>query len=163
MTDLVGPGSPRESEREGDEMRQVEILPLGLVGVLHVPQAAYALVAFAHGSGSSRFSPRNTAVASALNRHRFATLLFDLLTPAEEDNRANVFDIALLADRLIDAVHWLEGEESVAKIPVGLFGASTRPGLPGFRSLAPRRPTCQSRAIASALKSEPYCARPRRD
>ena len=125
MTNLVRPGSPREREREGDEVREVEIPPLGLAGVLHVPQAAYALVAFAHGSGSSRFSPRNTAVASALNRHRFATLLFDLLTPAEEDNRANVFDIALLADRLVDAVRWLEGEESVAKLPVGLFGAST--------------------------------------
>ena len=54
-------------------------------------------------------------MASALNRHRFATLLFDLLTPAKEDNRANVFDIALLADRLVDAVRWLEGEEPVAK------------------------------------------------
>lgn len=125
MTNRTARGSCPEKERQGDEVREVEIPLLGLAGVLHVPQAACALVAFAHGSGSSRFSPRNTAVASALNRHRFATLLFDLLTPAEDDNRANVFDIALLADRLVDAVHWLEEQPSVAKLPVGLFGAST--------------------------------------
>jgi dienelactone hydrolase len=64
-------------------------------------------------------------VARALNRHRFATLLFDLLTSAEEVDRANVFDIPLLSERLIDAVHWLSGQSSVARLPVGLFGAST--------------------------------------
>jgi pimeloyl-ACP methyl ester carboxylesterase len=64
-------------------------------------------------------------VASALNRHSFATLLFDLLTPAEEADRANVFDIPLLANRLVDAVRWLEGQPALAKLPLGLFGAST--------------------------------------
>jgi putative phosphoribosyl transferase len=64
-------------------------------------------------------------VAHALNDRGIATLLFDLLTPAEEANRANVFNIPLLSDRLVDAVHWLDGQASVAKLPVGLFGAST--------------------------------------
>jgi pimeloyl-ACP methyl ester carboxylesterase len=107
------------------EISDVRIPPIGLTGTLHVPKRAYALVAFAHGSGSSRLSPRNMAVASALNAHGIATLLFDLLTPAEEADRANVFDIPLLADRLVDAVRSLERHPSVAKLPLGLFGAST--------------------------------------
>jgi pimeloyl-ACP methyl ester carboxylesterase len=92
---------------------------------LQVPKGAYAIVAFAHGSGSSRLSPRNVAVASALGARGIATLLFDLLTPAEESDRANVFDIPLLADRLVDAVSWLGEQPSVRGFPVGLFGAST--------------------------------------
>lgn len=108
-----------------DEVRDVRIPPIGLAGILQIPKSAYALVGFAHGSGSSRLSPRNMAVASALNDRGIATLLFDLLTPEEEADRANVFDIPLLADRLVDAVGWLEGQVSVAKLPVGLFGAST--------------------------------------
>jgi pimeloyl-ACP methyl ester carboxylesterase len=93
--------------------------------MLQVPDDASALVVFAHGSGSSRFSPRNTAVAAALNARGMATLLFDLLTPAEESDRANVFDIPLLANRLTDAVRWLGGQPDLAALPVGLFGAST--------------------------------------
>ena len=81
-----------------------DIPPVGLVGTLRVPSQAQAVVAFVHGSGSSRLSPRNMAVAEALNTFGFATLLFDLLTPKEEADRANVFDIALLAERLSDAV-----------------------------------------------------------
>ncbi len=107
------------------ESQDVRISPLGLVGSLRIPKNAYALVAFAHGSGSSRLSPRNVAVASALNDRGIATLLFDLLTPAEEVDRANVFDIPLLAGRLVDAVRWLESHASAAKLPLGLFGAST--------------------------------------
>jgi putative phosphoribosyl transferase len=84
-----------------------------------------AIVAFAHGSGSSRLSPRNVAVADALNARRMATLLFDLLTPAEERDRANVFDIHLLAERLLDAVRWLNQQPLVGTLPLGLFGAST--------------------------------------
>lgn len=81
---------------------------------------------FAHGSGSSRLSPRNVAVADALNGQGFATLLFDLLTSREEADRANVFDIPLLSQRLVDAVHWLDGEDSPARgNRLGLFGAST--------------------------------------
>jgi pimeloyl-ACP methyl ester carboxylesterase len=107
------------------EVRDVRVPPVGLAGTLTVPKGAHALVVFAHGSGSSHRSPRNIAVASALNAQGIATLLFDLLTPAEEGNRANVFDIPLLADRLIDAVRWLEQQRSVADLPLGLFGAST--------------------------------------
>jgi pimeloyl-ACP methyl ester carboxylesterase len=106
-------------------MREVTISPIGLAGTLHVPASAAALVVFAHGSGSSRFSPRNRAVAGALNSQGMATLLFDLLTPAEEADRANVFDIRLLAERLVAIIKWLEGEPSVATLPLGLFGAST--------------------------------------
>ncbi len=98
-------GNARESE-------DVRISPLGLIGSLRIPKNAYALVVFAHGSGSSRLSPRNVAVAHALNDRGIATLLFDLLTPAEEVDRANVFNIPLLAGRLVDAVRWLDGDAS---------------------------------------------------
>jgi putative phosphoribosyl transferase len=106
--------------------QDVVIPPLGLAGTLNRPSGACGLVVFAHGSGSSRFSPRNSAVAKALNAQGFATLLFDLLTPDEEADRSNVFDIALLADRLVDVVRWLGTREpTIAELPVGLFGAST--------------------------------------
>ncbi len=107
------------------ESRDVRIPPRELAGILRIPDNAYTLVVFAHGSDSSRLSPRNTAVADALNDWGIATLLFDLLTPAEEADRANVFDIPLLADRLADAIRWLGGQASVATLPLGLFGAST--------------------------------------
>jgi putative phosphoribosyl transferase len=105
--------------------RQISVPPLGLVGDLCVPTEPRGLVLFAHGSGSSRFSPRNVAVADALNAHGFATLLLDLLTPAEEQDRRNVFDIPLLADRVVEAALYLSGEPDVADLPLGLFGAST--------------------------------------
>ena len=105
--------------------REVVIAPLGLAGTLHLPVPANALVVFAHGSGSSRLSPRNMAVADALNKQGIATLLFDLLTPDEEDNRANVFDIPLLAGRLVDVVRWTDSDQELARLPLGLFGAST--------------------------------------
>ncbi|HLA20102.1 MAG TPA: alpha/beta family hydrolase [Pseudolabrys sp.] len=105
--------------------REVAIGPLSLAGTLHLPASASALVVFAHGSGSSRFSPRNMAVADALNALGIATLLFDLLTPEEESDRANVFDIPLLAERLIDVVHWIDKQPELARLPLGLFGAST--------------------------------------
>ncbi len=104
----------------------VVIPPLGLAGTLTVPNAALGLVVFVHGSGSSHLSSRNMAVASALNQRGFATLLFDLLTPGEEADRANVFDISLLAERLADVLRWLDGQRPfIAQLPVGLFGAST--------------------------------------
>src|SRR5690606_33923826 len=78
-----------------------------------------------HGSGSSRLSPRNIAVADTLNAHGFATLLFDLLTHAEAQDRRNVFDIPLLADRVVQAALYVSGEPDVADLPLGLFGAST--------------------------------------
>ncbi len=83
------------------------------------------MVVFAHGSGSSRFSPRNAAVADALNKQSVATLLFDLLTAEEEVDRANVFNIPLLAERLVHVVRWLGDQPDVGHLPLGLFGAST--------------------------------------
>ncbi len=104
----------------------VVIPPLGLAGTLNVPKDPLGLIVFVHGSGSSHLSPRNIAVAKALNGRGFATLLFDLLTPAEENDRANVFDIPLLAERLVDVVRWLDGQGPlIAQLPIGLFGAST--------------------------------------
>ncbi|MEU1126887.1 phosphoribosyltransferase [Streptomyces sp. NPDC005899] len=94
----------------------------GLAGDLVLPRGARAVVVFAHGSGSSRHSPRNRSVAAGLNGAGLGTLLLDLLTPGEEDDRANVFDIGLLAGRLADATRWLERRVS---LPAGLFGAST--------------------------------------
>jgi putative phosphoribosyl transferase len=102
-------------------------IPAGRVrlgGHLTVPEGAPGIVAFAHGSGSSRFSPRNQAVAGALHQHGLATLLFDLLTDEEAAARSNVFDVGLLADRLAIATTWLE-RSSAAGLPVGYFGAST--------------------------------------
>jgi fermentation-respiration switch protein FrsA (DUF1100 family) len=112
-------------EGAAPDVRDVQIPPIGLAGTLRIPERAYALVVFAHGSGSSRLSPRNRAVAEALNAHGIATLLFDLLTGEEEADRANVFDIPLLAERLVDAVRWLEREPVAGALPLGLFGAST--------------------------------------
>jgi putative phosphoribosyl transferase len=109
----------------GDEIRDVTIPPVGLAGNLRIPPTAHAVILFAHGSGSSRFSPRNRAVADALNKEGFATLLFDLLTEDEDADRANVFDIPLLADRLVDAMRWMERDPFAGGVPLGLFGAST--------------------------------------
>lgn len=95
----------------------------GLFGL--PPTAARGIVLFAHGSGSSRLSPRNTFVAEALQRAGIATLLFDLLTEQEAANRANVFDIPLLADRLDQAATWLGTVAAGRGLPLGFFGAST--------------------------------------
>lgn len=105
--------------------QDIEILPLGLKGSLTVPDGASSIILFAHGSGSSRLSPRNTQVARALNQAGLATLLFDLRLPAETQDRHKVFDILLLAGRLEEALDWIEEEESTVDLTVGLFGAST--------------------------------------
>lgn len=107
--------------------RDVVIPHFGLPGTLNIPDDAFALVIFAHGSGSSRLSPRNVMVADALNRIGLATLLFDLLHPEEEPerNRAKVFDIPLLSERLVAAVRWIDGTTELSAKPLGLFGAST--------------------------------------
>ncbi|HEX6658974.1 MAG TPA: dienelactone hydrolase family protein, partial [Ilumatobacter sp.] len=106
---------------------EVEVLagPVRLDGQLTVPARATGIVVFAHGSGSSCHSPRNRYVAGVLNRAGLATLLFDLLTTAEEHDRGNVFDINLLARRLVDATRWLATRPDVCALPVGYFGAST--------------------------------------
>jgi pimeloyl-ACP methyl ester carboxylesterase len=103
----------------------VAIPPLGLEGLLTVPAGAAGLVLFAHGSGSSRHSPRNQRVAAALNGAAFGTLLFDLLTTSEADDRAMVFDTELLAERLVMATDWLRRRMDRMLPPLGYFGAST--------------------------------------
>ncbi|MCZ0963433.1 phosphoribosyltransferase, partial [Paracoccus benzoatiresistens] len=108
--------------------RAIAVPPLGLPGELAVPQAARGLVLFAHGSGSSRLSPRNRMVADQLNANGFATLLFDLLTANEAADRRNVFDIPLLAERIVEGVVYASGEPDIADLPLGLFGASTGGG-----------------------------------
>ena len=108
------------------------LIPAGSVslrGDLTIPPAPIGAVLFAHGSGSSRSSPRNRRVAWWLNQARMATLLFDLLTPLEERHRGNVFDVPLLGSRLQTATLWLEmlwQQEGMAdRLPLGYFGAST--------------------------------------
>ena len=108
--------------------REVEIGALALKGLLGAPEKASALVIFAHGSGSGRLSPRNNYVAEALRRSGLATLLLDLLTPEEESLRSNVFDIPLLAQRLLLATAWAREQVETAQLPIGYFGASTGAG-----------------------------------
>ncbi|SIT03387.1 Erythromycin esterase homolog [Roseivivax lentus] len=108
--------------------RTVAIPPLGLQGDLVVPPDPRGVILFAHGSGSSRLSPRNRKVAAQLNDMGFATLLMDLLTEREAADRRNVFDIPLLAERLLEADLWIASEPELAHLPLGLFGASTGAG-----------------------------------
>jgi putative phosphoribosyl transferase len=96
-----------------------------LTGHLTVPAEAAGVAVFAHGSGSGRHSPRNRQVAAGLNRAGLGTLLFDLLTTREELDRGNVFDIGLLADRLVAATAWLRGRPETGGARIGYFGAST--------------------------------------
>lgn len=99
-----------------------------LNGILHVPASARGVVVFAHGSGSGRFSPRNQFVARVLQQAGLATLLIDLLEEGEEGDRAKVFDIELLAERLQYTADWLGQEPATRALRLGYFGASTGAG-----------------------------------
>ncbi|MFL5576381.1 MAG: alpha/beta family hydrolase [Gemmatimonadaceae bacterium] len=125
MTD-DGPGG------DGERTVRVQTGDAELEGTLAVPRDPRGVVLFAHGSGSSRHSPRNRFVARELRAAGLATLLLDLLTPAEEAvderTRALRFDIGLLASRLVGAIWWLDTEPATRGLPVGLFGASTGGG-----------------------------------
>ncbi len=101
---------------------------LSLEGTLGLPAQALGLVVFAHGSGSGRFSPRNNYVARYLQQGKVATLLLDLLTPDEADDRRKVFDIDLLADRVLLAKAWLAQDDRTKGLGIGYFGASTGAG-----------------------------------
>ncbi|MCI4063911.1 dienelactone hydrolase family protein [Micromonospora sp. R77] len=107
----------------------IPVVPDGLPADLFIPDRPVGVVLFAHGSGSSRHSPRNVAVAHALNERSLATVLVDLLTPAEDAVDARTaelrFDIGMLAGRLAATVDWMAGDEDLGPLPVGLFGAST--------------------------------------
>jgi dienelactone hydrolase len=103
-----------------------------LTGTMEIPENAKGVVLFAHGSGSSRHSPRNRFVAGVLQQRGFGTILFDLLTEVEEQDDAKSghlrFDISLLADRLVVAIDWLRQQPQCAGLAIGLFGASTGAG-----------------------------------
>jgi putative phosphoribosyl transferase len=128
------------------DRREIAVdIPAGeveLAGDLAVPADTRGLVVFAHGSGSSRFSPRNRSVAQALRNRGLGTLLMDLLTPEEEEVDARTgqlrFDIELLSDRLVAAVDWATARAELGGIPLGLFGAST--GTAAALSAAASRP-----------------------
>ncbi|MEU1628935.1 phosphoribosyltransferase [Streptomyces sp. NPDC020096] len=125
---IGAPGAASSPSRDPEPYdREVEIRAgsAQLGGRLTVPGGATGMVAFAHGSGSSRHSPRNRFVADVLNQAGLATLLFDLLTRDEEADRANVFDTVLLARRLTDTTKWLRERPEARGLPVGYFGAST--------------------------------------
>jgi putative phosphoribosyl transferase len=111
------------------EAVHIELGPVAVDGDLHVPERATGLVVFAHGSGSSRFSRRNRAVAKVLEHAGFGTFLLDLLTPEEEaeDERTTYyrFNIPLLGERVIGAIDWVQGRTSLRRLPVAFFGAST--------------------------------------
>lgn len=94
-------------------------------GMLALPENPVGVVLFAHGSGSSRHSPRNNYVARVLREHSLGTLLLDLLTPEEDLDYSTRFDIALLARRLLAATRWLGGQDQTRSLPLGYFGAST--------------------------------------
>jgi putative phosphoribosyl transferase len=116
----AGTGMPVESPVEIDAGDGIS-----LQADLRLPAEAAGLIIFAHGSGSSRRSARNREVATALNAAGFATLLLDLLSEREEANRENVFDVDLLAGRLLAATAWAEARTDLQQLPIGYFGAST--------------------------------------
>lgn len=119
---------------------------LRLPGTLTLPPGAHALVLFAHGSGSSRKSPRNTAVAQVLQTAGIGTLLFDLLTPEEDRDYATRFDIDLLSARLAGATRWVREEQRLAALALGYFGASTGAAA---ALVAAAEPDADIRAIVS--------------
>lgn len=104
---------------------QIPVDEIILTGDLSIPADAKGIIVFAHGSGSSRHSSRNQQVAQTLQQAGFATLLFDLLTVAEDQDYNKRFDIDLLTDRLVKVTDWLKAEEKTADLSVGYFGAST--------------------------------------
>lgn len=121
-----------------DDDVRIPVGPVELAGRLTIPDNPVGLVLFAHGSGSSRLSPRNRFVASELNKAGLGTLLFDLLTAEEEPDRARVFDIPLLGLRLAEVTDWVRGDVAFGGIPVGYFGASTGAGAALVAAASPR-------------------------
>src|SRR5260370_23900824 len=126
----------------GERLVKIPAGDFGLEGNLDIPERAQGVVLFAHGSGSSRHSPRNRFVAGVLREAGLATLLMDLLTREEETQDAHTarlrFDIDLLAERLVAAVDWLTRNQDTAGLAVGCFGAST--GAPAARGSAAEAP-----------------------
>jgi len=109
------------------EMKEViiRLKQIDLPGNLTIPEHSKGIILFSHGSGSSRLSPRNNYVAKQLNKHRFATLLFDLLSTKEDLIYQNRFDIKLLTQRLIEVTNWVLNSDETKSLPIGYFGSST--------------------------------------
>ncbi|OLT00464.1 phosphoribosyl transferase [Pseudonocardia sp. CNS-004] len=120
-----------------DDEVEIPVRTARLEGRLTVPDGAAGVIVFAHGSGSSRHSPRNRYVAGVLQQAGIATLLFDLLTPQEERQRANVFDIELLAGRLGEVTEWVRQKPECARLAIGYFGASTGAAAALWAAAAP--------------------------
>lgn len=131
-----------------ESISQITIAEDGIVleGILGLPPTPKGVIAFAHGSGSGRFSPRNQFVARVLEGGGFATLLLDLLTPDEADDRSKVFDIDLLADRLLLARQWLQTHARTKGLRAGYFGAST--GAGAALQAAARRPEAVAAVVS---------------
>ncbi len=108
-----------------EKLVQIKYQDILLEGMLKIPQSAQGIVLFAHGSGSSRLSPRNNFVADILNDAGLATLLIDLLSKQEDENYQTRFDIDLLTDRLNIVVQWLEKQPDTQNLGLGIFGSST--------------------------------------
>lgn len=108
-----------------EQLIEIKIGKVILEGMLEVPNKASGIVLFAHGSGSSRLSPRNIFVANELREGGIGTLLIDLLTAEEDENYATRFDISLLSERLIEVVRWLHTQPETNSLSIGFFGAST--------------------------------------
>jgi dienelactone hydrolase len=144
------------TRRAQDRAVVVECDSVALAGDLVITPDATGLVAFAHGSGSSRNSPRNRYVAGVLQAGGLATLLFDLLTPDEEAvdqyTRELRFDIGLLADRLVGATDWLSSQGEVGALPLGYFGAST--GAAAALIAAARRPERVSAVVSRGGRAD---------
>jgi pimeloyl-ACP methyl ester carboxylesterase len=119
------------SEFRNKEPKRVDVeihdpsASISLEGVFYIPQYISGFVVFAHGSGSSKSSPRNNKVAKFLAEHKMASLIFDLLTPEEAEDRKNVFDISLLSERLMMATQWLQFQSFYDGGAIAYFGAST--------------------------------------
>jgi len=144
-----------------ESLEHIAIDGLTLEGMLVVPAKAQGLVLFAHGSGSSRHSPRNNFVARVLQDHGLATVLMDLLTPEEDQRPQARFDIALLTARLVGATHWLGRQTLIRHLPVGYFGASTgaAAALRAAGQLGPRVQAVVSRGGRPDLAGDEVLAR----
>jgi putative phosphoribosyl transferase len=139
----VGTGT---KEQVVERLAEIPVGARTVRGSLVLPQAAAAVVVFAHGSGSGRFSPRNQFVAKVLQQSRLATLLIDLLEEDEAEDRLHVFDIGLLADRLEAAAGWLETQPETIGMALGYFGAST--GAGAALLAAARKPASVAAVVA---------------
>nr|MBI5456039.1 dienelactone hydrolase family protein [Candidatus Levybacteria bacterium] len=108
-----------------EKLIKIKVNDISLEGILNIPKGARGIVLFAHGSGSSRLSPRNSFVAKFLQDGKLGTLLIDLLTSREDEVYENRFDINLLTERLTFIINWLHKQEETKNFAIGLFGSST--------------------------------------